>query len=175
MRRNSPGDAEAESGCHWPPPGLAYPEMPHVGTCGPVTSKQQGQKGATEEVGAQNVAGPVGAEVYPGDANSQDQEDQERLDGSTKPRPADKSGGQIDKEAEEDQRLVSMPAGKAKTAKRVGDADQVGGWPGTVNEQLQEGTKGQNGQSAHGGKALSSPMYYEQTWHRNSCQPDQEP
>jgi hypothetical protein len=57
-----------------------------------VTSKQEGEEGTTEEIGTQNVAGPMGAEVYSGDTDTQDQEDQERLDGSAKPRPADKNG-----------------------------------------------------------------------------------
>jgi hypothetical protein len=57
----------------------------------------------------------VGTEVYPGDADSQDQEGQERLDGSAKPRPADKNAGQIDEEAKEDEGLVRMSARKAKT------------------------------------------------------------
>lgn len=133
-----------------------------------MTSKHKGQEGATEEIGAQNVAGPVGAEVYPGDADSQDQEGQERLDGSAKPRPADKNGGQIDEEAKEDEGLVRMSAREAETANLVIEAGQVGGWPGTVNGYLKDGTENHNDQSARGGKALgrpsaSSPVLHEQT------------
>jgi hypothetical protein len=109
----------------------------------------------------------MGAEVYPGDADSQDQEGQKRLDGSAKPRPADKNRGQIDEEAKEDEGLVSMPAREAKTPKGVIDADQVGGWSGTVNEYLKEGSEKQQDQDARGGKALgrpsaSSPVHHEQ-------------
>lgn len=80
-----------------------------------VTSKQEGEEGATEEKAAQNIAWPVGTEVYPGDADSEVQEGQERLDEPAKPRPADKNGGQIDEEAKEDEGLDSMSARKAKT------------------------------------------------------------
>ena len=106
------------------------------GTLGLVALQQEGEQGAAEEISAQNVAGPVGAEVYPGDADCQDQAGQEGLEGPAQPRPMDKHGGQMDEEGKEDEGLVGVPAGEAKTAKRIIEADQVGGWSGSIHEHL---------------------------------------